>query len=251
MSQRVVLITGASSGIGAETCRLFSSKGYHCIIVARRYDKLVELATQCSQEYKNQVDPIQLDLTNEEQIKVFVSTLKRLDILINNAGVLISCNDSFIKGSTADWNTMIQTNVWGPILLTKYLLPFLIESKGHIINIGSISAKEHNKNGHIYCATKHALDSFSKCIRIDLLPYEVKVTTIHPGYVRTEIVDHMYKNEHPDKRSFLYEGYNPLVPKDVAEAIYYCISVPFHVCINELNLSSIHQASTQYIYKDY
>ena len=249
-----IFITGASSGIGEAICLYFSSKGWNCIITGRRIEKLTAIAESCMSTYNNQILPLQLDISKEENIRTVVENLPKewqtINVLVNNAGTLIGLQ-SFSQGKIEDWMEMIDTNYKGSLLITKYLSPYLIQSKGHIFFIGSLSAKEYYKNGHVYCSTKHAIDSLSKCIRIDMLPYEVKVTTIHPGYVKTEIPNHIYKYDDPGKKTFLFEGYTPLESEDIASTIYYCSTLPSHVCINELSISSVHQASTFDIYKTY
>jgi len=168
--------------------------------------------------------------------------------LVNNAGLALG-RDSFEKADLADWETMIDTNVKGVMYVTKAVLPFLIErKKGQIINIGSTAGKEVYKDGNAYCASKHAVDALSKSMRIDLLPYQIKVTVIHPGAALTEFSKVRFKGDE-SKAELVYEGYQALEAIDVADICFYAANLPAHVCINEIVVTCLAQANSFYLQK--
>ncbi|HEX4851943.1 MAG TPA: SDR family NAD(P)-dependent oxidoreductase, partial [Puia sp.] len=172
---------------------------------------------------------------------------QNIHILINNAG-LAAGRDLFENALLSDWETMIDTNVKGLLYVSRAILPHLIATKGHIINIGSIAGKEVYEKGNVYCATKQAVDAISKAMRIDLLSHQVKVTAIHPGAAETEFSLVRFKgNEEQAKK--IYEGYEPLRAEDIADIVFYCASLPAHVCINDLVVTPLAQANSYYLYK--
>ena len=158
--------------------------------------------------------------------------------------------DSFDEASIDDWETMIDTNVKGLLYMSKAVLPLMIvKNKGHIINIGSTAAKEVYANGNVYCASKHAVDAISKAQRIDLLPHKIKVTAIHPGAAQTEFSLVRFKGDE-EKSKAVYEGFESLHAKDIAEICYYCATLPSHVCINDLVVTCTAQANSYYTFKE-
>jgi NADP-dependent 3-hydroxy acid dehydrogenase YdfG len=170
-------------------------------------------------------------------------------VLINNAGLAVG-RDTFDKGSIADWETMIDTNVKGLLYVTKAVLPYMTtKSRGHILNIGSIAGKEVYEKGNVYCATKFAVDSLSRSLRIDLLPHKIRVTAIHPGAAETEFSIVRFKGDE-EKAKQAYNGYTPLQAEDVADIAWYCASLPPHVCINELIVTCTAQANAVNFYKE-
>jgi NADP-dependent 3-hydroxy acid dehydrogenase YdfG len=174
---------------------------------------------------------------------------KNIHILINNAGLALG-RDSFENADLDDWETMLHTNVDGLLYVSKAVLPLMIKNgNGHIINIGSIAGKEVYENGNVYCASKYAVDAISKAMRIDLLKHKIKVTAIHPGAVETEFSIVRYKGDET-KAQAAYEGFVPLTGADIADTIFYCASLPEHVCINDLVITCLQQAGTYYFYKD-
>ena len=163
--------------------------------------------------------------------------------------VLPSAGETFDEASLDDWETMIDTNVKGLLYVSKAVLPFLVKKNGgHIINIGSTAAKEVYQNGNIYCATKSAVEAISKAQRIDLLPHKIKVTTVHPGAADTEFSHVRFKGD-GEKAAAVYEGYQPLKAEDVADVVYYCATLPPHVCINDLVVTCLAQANSFYTFK--
>ena len=172
-----------------------------------------------------------------------------IDVLVNNSGLALG-SDSFENANLDDWDTMMDTNVKGLMYVTKAIIPFMISrKKGHIINIGSTAGKEVYKDGNTYCASKHAVDAISKAMRIDLLPYHIKVTTIHPGAAETEFSIVRFKGD-ASKADAVYNGYQALQAEDIANITYYTASLPKHVCINDLVVTCTSQANSFYLHKD-
>lgn len=173
---------------------------------------------------------------------------KQVDILINNAGLALG-RDSFDNADIDDWDTMMHTNVDGLLYISRAVLPAMISNKkGHIINLGSIAGKDVYENGNIYCASKFAVDAISRSMRIDLLKYGIKVTAINPGAVETEFSLVRFKGDE-GKANAAYEGYIPLTAADIADSIFYCASLPAHVCINDLTITCLQQAGIYYFQK--
>jgi NADP-dependent 3-hydroxy acid dehydrogenase YdfG len=234
---KTAFITGASAGIGEATARLLAKQGYRLILAARRTDRLQKLADSLSQTFGIEIHIVQLDVRNREQVAEVVKSLpdnwKKIDVLINNAG-LASGLAPIESGDLDDWDVMIDTNVKGLLYVTRNIVPLMIEhSTGHIINIGSIAGKEVYANGNVYCATKHAVDALNKAMRIDLAKYPVKVTSINPGAVETEFSIVRFHGD-AERAKKVYEGFENLIADDIAEAIWFALSRPAHVNINEL-----------------
>lgn len=253
MIHSIVLVTGASAGFGEAMAQKFASAGYHCIITGRREEKLNDLAALLSRKYAVKVLPLVFDVQNHEEVTRALSELptewRGIDILVNNAGLSLGL-ESFESASLTDWETMIDTNVKGLLYVTKAVLPYMIaRSRGHIINMGSIAGKEVYRNGNVYCATKAAVDALSASMRIDLLPKGIKITAIHPGAAETEFSFVRFKGD-KQAAAKVYQGYKPLRAEDVAEVVYYCTSLPAHVCINDLVLTCTAQASPHYLHKE-
>jgi NADP-dependent 3-hydroxy acid dehydrogenase YdfG len=170
-------------------------------------------------------------------------------VLVNNAGLALG-KDYFDEADIDDWDTMIDTNVKGLLYVTRAVLPYMIKAgTGHIINIGSIAGKQVYEKGNVYCATKHAVDALSASMRIDLLRHKIKVTAVHPGAAETEFSIVRFKgNEQAAGK--VYEGFKPLLAKDLADIVFYCTTLPAHVCINDLTVTPTAQADAFYLYKD-
>jgi NADP-dependent 3-hydroxy acid dehydrogenase YdfG len=182
-----------------------------------------------------------------EKLSNLPTEWQAIDILVNNAGLALG-RDSFQDAAIEDWETMIDTNVKGLLYASKAVLPFIIKQKGHIINIGSTAGKEVYKDGNVYCATKHAVDAITKAQRIDLLPYEVKVTAIHPGAVETDFSLVRFKGD-ASKANAVYAGYEPLKAEDIADITWYVANVPKHVCINDVVMTCVAQANSTTLFK--
>lgn len=248
---KIALITGATSGIGEASAIKFAQNGYDIIITGRRAERLKELEKKLSQ-YPVRILPLCFDVANETQVKDNINNIpsdwKNIYILINNAG-LAAGMDPIYKGDTEDWNRMIDTNIKGLLLVTRFVSPGMVErSRGHIINIGSIAGKEVYPNGNVYCATKHAVDALTKAMRMDMLPFGIKVTQICPGAVETEFSIVRFHGDTVRAKK-VYEGFERLVAKDIAECIYFCASQLPHVTINDMVVMPTAQASATLFHK--
>ena len=249
---KIVLITGATSGIGKACAEKFAAAKHDIIITGRRMERLEELKTSLETAHNIQVLTLCFDVQNKEEVFAAITNLpaawKEIEILINNAGLALG-RDYFEEANLEDWETMINTNVHGLIYVTKAVLPYMISAKkGHIINLGSIAGKEVYEKGNVYCASKFAVDAINKALRIDLLRHQIKVTGIHPGAVETEFSLVRYKGD-KEKSAAAYEGLEPLTALDIADSIFYCCSLPPHVCINDLVITCTRQADTHYFHK--
>lgn len=248
--KKTIFITGATSGIGKSTAYLFASKGYQLILTGRRGDRLQEIKLELEKDYNSIVQTLCFDVRNKEEVNAAIASIDQkffptIDILLNNAGLASGVN-TIDNGEFSDWDVMIDTNVKGLLYVTRTLLPTLKEQEAaHIINIGSTAGKNVYQNGNIYCATKHAVDALSQSMRIELLPFGIKVTAINPGACETEFSVVRYHGDQ-DRADKVYEGFDPLTPEDIADAIYYCASLPKHVCINDLTLTCLTQANANY-----
>ena len=243
---KIALITGATAGIVKATAKIFASYDYQIIITGRRKERLEEYAQQLRELYNVKVLTLCFDIRNLLEVEKAVNSLneewKKINVLVNNAGLAVGLNP-IQDGNINDWERMIDTNVKGLLYITRIIAPVMIKNGfGHIINIGSIAGKETYANGNVYCATKHAVDALSKSMRIDLLPYGLKVTSITPGMVESEFSIVRYKGDE-ERAKKVYAGIQPLLPEDIADTIYYAASRPTHVNINEIIITPLAQAN--------
>jgi 3-hydroxy acid dehydrogenase / malonic semialdehyde reductase len=250
--KKIVLITGATSGFGKATAVLFAKNGHNLIITGRRWNLLEDLSLELKKEYKVDVLPLCFDVRVKTDVENAIFTLpekwKKIDILVNNAG-LASGLSPIQDGDYEDWEKMIDTNVKGLLYMTRTVAPLMIgNGRGHIINVGSIAGKETYPNGNIYCATKYAVDSLTKGMRIDLLSHGIKVTQVAPGAAETEFSLVRFHGDEQRARD-VYKGFQPLKPEDVASAIYYVTTLPEHVNINDLVIMPTAQASSMHFNK--
>jgi len=249
----IIFITGATSGFGRAIAEIFAAAQYNCIITGRREAQLIAFAKDLQQKHGGHVLPLVFDIQNKQEvsdtIKQIPTAWHKIDILVNNAGLALG-REGFENASIDDWDTMIDTNVKGLLYVSRAIIPHMTQrKKGHIINIGSIAGKEVYKNGNVYCASKSAVDAISASMRIDLLSYGIKVTAIHPGAAETEFSLVRFKGNKAEAHH-VYEGYTPLSAQDIADVVYYCATLPAHVCINDLVVTCTAQASPHYLYKD-
>jgi 3-hydroxy acid dehydrogenase / malonic semialdehyde reductase len=249
---KTVLITGATSGFGKACAQRFAKEGYRIIINGRRKERLQQLQQELQNEYGAEVHILVFDVRQKEEVFTSINALpqawQQIDVLINNAG-LAAGRDLFDEALLDDWEAMIDTNLKGLLYVSRAVLPFMTaHNSGHIINIGSTAAKEVYERGNVYCASKAAVDSISKAMRMDLLSHKIKVTAIHPGAAETEFSMVRFKGDQ-QKADAVYAGYKPLYAEDVAEVIYYTTTLPAHVCINDLVLTCTAQANSFYTYK--
>ncbi len=247
---KTAFITGATSGIGKAAAILLAKQGINLIICGRRSDRLEELKTEL--QAKVNVCSLAFDVRDEKAVMAAVHSLPAqwqiIDILINNAGNAHGLAPIH-EGSTEDWNVMIDINVKGLLYVSKAVIPGMVERKsGHIINIGSIAGKEVYPNGNVYCASKFAVDALTSGMRLDLNPYGIRVTGIHPGLVETEFSLVRFKGD-AQRAGSVYKGYQPLTPEDIADVIWYTINCPPHVMISDLTILPTAQASATLVNK--
>ncbi len=250
---KIALITGATAGIGEACAQLLAAQKYDLILAARRTERLDALSKQLINEFGIRVITLAMDVRKKEDVQkleILSDDWKKVDVLINNAG-LSQGLDPINSGSTDDWDVMIDTNIKGLLYVTKIVSAWMVNNAkgGHIINLGSIAGKETYLNGNVYCATKHAVDSLNKAMRIDLLPHKIKVTGIHPGAVETEFSEVRFKGD-KEKAKKVYEGFEPLHAQDIAETIWFAISRPAHVNINDMIVMPTAQASTSHLLRE-
>jgi 3-hydroxy acid dehydrogenase / malonic semialdehyde reductase len=248
---RTVFITGASSGIGKACAEQFAELGANIVITARRKERLKILADTLSSEYGIFCIPMQLDIRDYEQVQAAFMKLEadkiEIDVLVNNAGLALT-SDKIQEGKVSNWDTMIDTNIKGLLYVTKSALSSMIKKNhGHIINIGSAAGHECYASGNIYCATKHAVRALSKSMRMDLLGTAIRVSEIDPGAVETEFSEIRWNDKNKAKK--FYEGFQPLIAEDIADAVVYCATRPPHVNVAELVVFPQAQASLTNLYR--
>lgn len=248
-----VLITGATSGIGAACARKYASSGSRLVLTGRREERLNQLAAELKETYQSAVYTACFDVRDQQATRASLDLLpddfKEVDILINNAG-LAAGRDYFDEASMDDWENMLQTNVHGLLYVSKVVVEWMKKrGRGHIINLGSVAGKEVYEKGNVYCATKFAVDALSKSMRIDLLRFGIKVTAIHPGAVETEFSLVRFKGD-AAMAAATYKGLKPLSGEDIADSIFYCTGLPPHVCINDLVITPTQQADAIYFHRN-
>lgn len=250
---KTVLVTGATSGFGKAIAERFAKEGYTICITGRRTERLADLQQQLEQQYGVKVISLTFDVRDNAQVERAMTELKkqtdRIDILVNNAGLAAGLS-TIDEGNLDDWETMIDTNVKGLLYVTRQIAPLMREQAGgHIINIGSTAGKLVYKNGNVYCATKYAVDALTQAMRIDLLPYGIKVTAVNPGMAETEFSLVRFKGDE-ERAANMYAGVNALQAADIADIVWYCASQPPHVCINDLTVTCLTQANGFYSIKE-
>ncbi|MGK0294448.1 MAG: 3-hydroxy acid dehydrogenase/malonic semialdehyde reductase [Ulvibacter sp.] len=250
MKNKTALITGATSGIGRATARLFAKNGVRLIICGRRQDRLDALALELQKH--TEVLILNFDVRNKVRVFEMIASLSeafsKIDILINNAGNAHGL-DTFQDGSLDDWDAMIDINVKGLLYVSKAVIPKMIARKsGHIINIGSTAGKEVYPKGNVYCASKHAVDAINQGMRLDLNGMGIKVGAINPGLVETEFSEVRFKNDN-ERAEKVYQGFTPLKPEDIADIIWFAVTRPPHVNIADLTVMCLDQASSTIVNK--
>lgn len=250
--KKIALVTGATSGFGKAIAEKYAANNYDVIITGRRKERLDDLATQLKSNFSAEVLALNFDVQIKSEVFSQIENLpekwKAIDVLVNNAGLALG-RDFFEEASLEDWDTMIDTNVKGLLYVSKAVLPYMVKhKKGHIVNIGSIAAKEVYEKGNVYCATKHAVESISQAMRLDLLRHGIKVTAIHPGAAETEFSIVRFKGNEKTAEK-VYEGYQALRAEDIADLTFYCTTLPAHVCINDLVVMPTAQADGTHFYK--
>ena len=233
LKDKIVFITGASSGIGRACAEVFAAEGCRLILSARRYERLKQLISELDTESII----IELDVRDQKKVKQAIRSLDKswsdIDILINNAGLARGLS-KLHEGELSDWEEMIDTNVKGLLYVSREIIPGMVKrNRGHIVNIGSIAGHEVYPNGNVYCATKHAVDALTRGIRMDLVDTPIRVSTVDPGLVDTEFSKVRFHGD-SDRSKKVYTGMQPLTGEDLADTVLYCVSRPEHVQIAEV-----------------
>ncbi len=248
MKAKNVLITGATSGIGKATAKEFAKKGHNLIICGRRKTKLSDIAKKLETKYYVEVEKLSFDVSNLSEVEQALKKIKdkKIDVLINNAG-LAKGFDPIHSGKISDWETMIDTNLKGLLYMTRNISPLMVKAKnGHIINVASTAGKEVYPNGNVYCATKHGVDALTKAMRIDLHKYGIRVGQVAPGHVEsTEFAKVRFDGD--TEKAKIYEDFTPTNSKDIAKIIYFMISQPKHVNIQDILVMGTQQANSNFI----
>ena len=251
MEKEIVLITGATSGIGEATAGLMAENGFRIILTGRRADRLEQLKNRFGK--LTPVHTLCFDIRDRAEVDKAVDSLpekwQEVDILINNAG-LAAGMDHFHEGDIGDWEQMIDTNLKGLLYISRKIAPGMIErGSGHIMNVGSIAGREMYERGNVYSATKHAVEALSRGMRIDMLKHGIKVSTVSPGLVETEFSLVRFKGD-SERAKQPYKGMKPLTGRDVAEAILFMLTRPPHVSIHDLLIMPTAQAAALTVHRD-
>lgn len=252
LTNKIVLITGASSGIGQACAHLFAAQGARLILSARRVERLEHLANELEKVHQCKLHLLPMDVQDRMKVKEQIHSLDKewsaIDVLINNAGLALDTLP-LQQGIEDHWDTMIDTNIKGLLYVSRAIIPGMLERKtGHVVNIGSIAGHECYPNGNVYSATKHAVHGISKSMRLDLLGSPIKVTEIAPGAVETEFSEVRWNDK--QRAQDFYKGFVPLKAEDIANAILYCISTPAHVDIESMVIMPTVQASANHLHKN-
>ncbi len=246
------MVTGATAGFGKAIAVRFAKNGYNIIITGRRKERLDDLEKELLSYGKIKVLSLNFDVRKQSDVSSVIENLpeewKNINILVNNAGLAVGMSH-IDSGVIDDWDRMIDTNIKGLLYVTRAVSPLMVKrNTGHIFNIGSIAGLDAYENGNVYCATKSAVASLSRSMRIDLLKNNIRVTNIAPGMAETEFSIVRFKGD-KEKADSVYKGIDALSADDIAGVIYYCATLPAHVCINELVVTPTQQASVNHNYK--
>ena len=246
LKDKIVLITGASSGIGAACAQVFAQEGAKLILAARRVERLKKIATELTKKFESQIYLLQLDVRDRAQVESAFTKLPdvwtAIDILINNAGLSRGL-DKLHEGDFQDWEEMIDTNVKGLLYTTRYIVPGMVSrGRGHVINIGSIAGHQTYPGGNVYCASKAAVKAISEGLKQDLLGTAIRVSSVDPGLVETEFSQVRFHGD-GERAKNVYQGLTPLTPDDVADVVYFCATRSPHVNISEVILLPTDQAT--------
>jgi serine 3-dehydrogenase len=252
-NNRIVLITGVSSGIGEACARVFAQAGAKLIIAARRFDRIQQLASELEQKFGIAIYPLQLDVRDRESANSILTALpadwQNIDLLINNAGLSRGL-EKLHEGNIDDWEEMIDANVKGLLYVTRAIVPGMVSrNRGHIVNIGSIAGRAAYPGGNVYCASKAAVRAISEGLKQDLLGTPIRVSEIEPGLVETEFSLVRFHGDR-DRADTVYTGLIPLTAEDVADVVFFCATRPPHVNISEVLLVPTAQASATLVYRE-
>ena len=249
---KTAIITGATSGIGRATAIRLARLGYRLILTGRRQERLETLKTQLEQKYGAEILILCFDIRNQPAVASAMESLpeawRAVDLLVNNAGLAAGL-EPINEGSLDDWEAMIDTNVKGVLYITRIVSNGMIARRsGHIVNIGSIAGTQAYANGAAYCASKHALHALSQGMRIDLLPYNIKVSEIRPGMVNTEFGTVRFHGDR-QRADNVYKGVDPLTGDDIASIIEWLVGQPPHMNVNDIEVMPTQQANAYYTYR--
>jgi 3-hydroxy acid dehydrogenase/malonic semialdehyde reductase len=251
-SSKIIFITGATAGFGKAIAYTFAQHGWNLIITGRRAVRLETIAEDIREQYNVAVLTLCFDVRDRETVLQMINSIphdwKQIDVLVNNAGLAAGIT-TIQEGDFSDWDRMIDTNIKGLLNVSRCIMPMMVQrQKGHIINLGSVAGKFVYPKGNIYCATKAAVDALSQAMRIDMLPFGVKVTCLHPGAADTEF---SLVRLHGDEKAAaqVYAGYDPLAAQDIAEAVYFAATRPDHVVLNDIVITAKAQANPHYYHK--
>lgn len=250
---KIILVTGGTSGFGRAIATKFAAEKYTVCITGRREDRLADLKKELEDQCGARIITLHFDVRDRGQVEQAIAQLKtevdHIDILVNNAGLAAGLS-TIDEGNVDDWEEMIDTNLKGLLYVTRQVAPMMrAQGSGHIINISSTAGKMVYKNGNVYCATKFAVDSLSQSMRIDLLPFGIKVTSVNPGMAETEFSLVRFKGDE-DRAKGVYVNMDPLVADDIAGVVWYCATLPQNVCINDLTVTCMKQANSVYNIKN-
>lgn len=237
MTRPIAMVTGASSGFGEAIARRFAQEGWNVIITGRRTERLQALANELEQSCEVSILPVSFDVRDAKAVSTSLNNIseewRKVEVLVNNAGLAVGRN-SIDKGDLEDWGRMIDTNIKGLLYVTRNVVQWMKANQlGHIVNIGSIAGKEVYNGGNVYCATKFAVDALSKAMRVEFIPYGVKVTQIAPGAAETEFSLVRFKGD-SEKANQVYQGYKALTAEDIADTLWFAVTRPAHVCLNDI-----------------
>ena len=252
LQNRVVLITGTSSGIGRACARLFAAAGAKLILAARRGDRLANLAAELKRAHRTATYLWRLDVRDRSAVEAGIRDLppvwRKVDVLINNAGLSRGL-EKLHAGSVQDWEEMIDTNVKGLLYVSRAVIPGMVaRRRGTIVNIGSVAGHETYPGGAVYCATKRAVDALTTGLRMDLVDTPLRVCTVDPGMVETEFSLVRFHGDHARAKK-VYAGLTPLTAEDVADAVWYCVTRPPHVQVAEIILLHTSQAGATVVHR--
>ncbi len=249
---RVILITGATSGFGEAMARKFAAEGWRVIISGRRRDRLDALTRELNGLYGPVTHALRMDVRYRAEVERAIASLPapwaQIDVLVNNAGLARGLA-TIQEGDPDDWDVMIDTNVKGLLYVTRVVAPGMVaRGSGHIINIGSTAGKDVYPKGNVYSATKFAVDALTKSMRLDLLEAGIKVTQVAPGAAETEFSEVRFHGD-TARAEKVYEGFQPLSARDVADVVYHAATLPPHVCMNDIVVTALAQANSNAIVK--
>ncbi len=252
LTNTIVCITGASSGIGASCAKSFASEGASLLLLARRKDRLDTLAAGLTAEFGTRVRTATLDVRNREQVEKVFGSLpgewRQIDILVNNAGLSRGL-DKLHEGKVQDWEEMIDTNIKGLLYVSRTVIPWMVQrDSGHIVNIGSIAGHQVYPGGNVYCATKHAVKALTEGLKMDLLGTAVRVSSVDPGLVETEFSLVRFHGD-TQRAAQAYVNMKPLGPDDIADVVMFCVTRPPHVDITEVIVMPTAQASVNHVHR--